>query len=136
MKVWWRYNNSDMNGRHLCMKILEKHNKINECSIYCSCIWHVNTPLCVYWLDTHSVNIWWRYKLPNINAIHFTFDDISLFTTTQFTATSGMIFSKTCKNLHLYSNCHCHVNELSSIRFSHMSKFRYAIRRGRQLNVY
>ena len=24
-----------------------------------------------YWLDTHSVNVWWRYKILNTSIIHF-----------------------------------------------------------------
>ena len=71
VKVWWRYNTSDMNARQLCMKIPKKRNKIKGRSITCGHIWHVNTSKCVYWLDTHYVNVWWSYMLPNTNAIHF-----------------------------------------------------------------
>ena len=71
LNVWWRYNNSDMNCRQLCMKILKKRNKIKGPFITCSYIWHINTSKCVHWLDTHSVKVWWRYVLPNRNAVHF-----------------------------------------------------------------
>ena len=30
-----------------------------------------NTSKSAYWLDTHFVNVWWRYVLPSTNAIHF-----------------------------------------------------------------
>ena len=62
MKVWWRYSNSDTK---------KKPNKINGLSITFSYIRHFNTSKCVYQLDTHSVNVWWKSVLPNINAPHF-----------------------------------------------------------------
>ena len=43
----------------------------SEPSITCSYIWHMETSKCAYWLDTHSVKDWWRYVLPNANAVHF-----------------------------------------------------------------
>ena len=49
----------------------KKHNKIKRRSITCSCIWHANISKCLYWLDKHSVKVWWRYVLPNVNAAHF-----------------------------------------------------------------
>ena len=55
---------------NLC-KTHKKRNKIEGRSITCSHIWHVNISKCVYWLETHSVKVWWRYVLPNVNAAHF-----------------------------------------------------------------
>ena len=57
MKVWWRYNNSGINGRQLCTK--NKCNETNGLSIICSYIWHIN-----------SLKVWRRYVVPNTNAVH------------------------------------------------------------------
>ena len=58
--------------RHEWLSIIpKKRNKINEHSITCSYICHINTSKCAYWLDTHSVKVWWRYVLANTNAVHF-----------------------------------------------------------------
>ena len=46
-------------------KIPKKRIKIKGPSITCSYIWHVNISKYVNWLDTHSVNVWWRYVPPN-----------------------------------------------------------------------
>ena len=32
---------------------------------------HINTSKCVYWLDKHSVKVWWSYVISNTHAIHF-----------------------------------------------------------------
>ena len=54
------------------MKIIKKRYKIKGCSITCSYIWHViNMSKCVYLLDIHFVVVWWKYVLPNTNAIYF-----------------------------------------------------------------
>ena len=50
VKVWWIYNTSDMNGRQLCLKNLQKHNRIKELSITYSYIWHVSI------LNTNTVH--------------------------------------------------------------------------------
>ena len=71
MKVWWRYNNSDINGHQKCIKIPKKRNKIKWRSITYSHIWHINIPKCVYWLDIRSVKVWCSYDFPNTNAAHF-----------------------------------------------------------------
>ena len=71
VKIWWRYNTSDMNARHLCLKVPKECNKIKEPSINCSYIWHIDTLKYVYWLDTHSVKVWCSYVLSNTNPIHF-----------------------------------------------------------------
>ena len=71
MKVWWKYNNLGMNDHQLCMKMPKKCNKIKGRSVVCSHIWHVNNSKYVYWLDTHSMKVWWRYVLPNTNAFNF-----------------------------------------------------------------
>ena len=41
----------------------------------------VNIAKCMYWLDTHSAKVWWRYVLSNTNAVHFCdfFCDIGQF---------------------------------------------------------
>ena len=53
------------------MKIPKKRNKIKGCSITYSHIWYVDISKCVYCLDTHSVNVWSSYVLPNTNAVLF-----------------------------------------------------------------
>ena len=64
MKVWWRCNNSDMNGLDMYENTYPKKcNKIKRRSITCSYIWVVDISKCVYWLGTHSVNVWWWYVL-------------------------------------------------------------------------
>ena len=61
--------------KHECSIIMYenalKRYKIKWHSITCSHIWHVDISKCVYWLDNHSVKVWWRYVLPNANAAHF-----------------------------------------------------------------
>ena len=52
-------------------KFQKKHNKIKEPSITCNYIWHIVTPKWAYWLDTHSVKVWWSYMLPNTNTVNF-----------------------------------------------------------------
>ena len=44
-------------------KRIFQQNLISEYIILltCSHIWHVNISKCVYWLDIHSVKVWWRY---------------------------------------------------------------------------
>ena len=61
--------------------IPKKRNKIKDRSIICSYIWYVNKSKYAYWLDTHSVKVWWRYVLPNTNAVHFCdiFSDIGQY---------------------------------------------------------
>ena len=71
VKVWWRYNNSDMNDRQKCMKTPKKRIKTKWRSITCSYIWHVDISKYVYWSNTHSVNVLWRYVLLNANAAPF-----------------------------------------------------------------
>ena len=71
VKVLSRCNTSNIEGRYLCVKILKKHNKIRHRSITLVYIWLVNISKYVYYLDTHSVKVWWRYVLPNWNVAHF-----------------------------------------------------------------
>ena len=71
VKVWWKYNNSNMNARQLCIKIPKKSNKIKGRSMTSRHIQHIDTSKYVHWLDTHTVKVWWSYVLPNSNAIHF-----------------------------------------------------------------
>ena len=56
---------------NVCRKIPKKRNKIKGPSITCSYIWDINISKYVYWLDTHSMKVWWRYVLPNTNAVHY-----------------------------------------------------------------
>ena len=49
----------------------QKFNKIKENSITYVYIWHANTTKYVYWSDTHSVNVWWRFVSPNTNVNSF-----------------------------------------------------------------
>ena len=44
------------------MKIHKNRNIIKVCFIICGHIWHIKTSKCVYWLDTESVKVWWRYN--------------------------------------------------------------------------
>ena len=53
------------------MKIPKKRNKIKWRSITKSHIWHIYISKYVYWLNIHSVKVWWRYVLPNTNAVLF-----------------------------------------------------------------
>ena len=52
------------------MKMPKKRNKIKWLYITCSHIWHVDISKYVYWLNIHSVKVWWRYVLPNANVAH------------------------------------------------------------------
>ena len=49
----------------------QKCKKIKGFSITWCFIWLINISKCAYWLDTHSVNVWWSYVLLNSNAVHF-----------------------------------------------------------------
>ena len=71
MKILCIYNALDMNDRQLCRKFLKKRIKIEGCFITCDYIWHFYTLKYLYWSDAYSVKVWWRYVLPNSNAIHF-----------------------------------------------------------------
>ena len=51
--------------RHECSSIIKGR------GIICSYIWRVNISKCVFCLNTYSVKVWWRYILPNTNALHF-----------------------------------------------------------------
>ena len=42
-----------------------------EISITCSHFWYVNIPKYVDWLYNHTVNVWWKYVFPSLNADHF-----------------------------------------------------------------
>ena len=53
------------------MKIPKKFNKIKGHSITWSHNWHFDILMCVYWLDINSEKVWWRYVIPNTNAVHF-----------------------------------------------------------------
>ena len=58
--------------RHSFYWLFHLIHMVNEIkSIICGHIWLVDISKCVYWSDTHSVNIWWRYVLQNANAAHF-----------------------------------------------------------------
>ena len=48
-------------GISLNMKIPKKRNIKSEVSITCSHICHNAITKCVYWSDTQSVKVWWRY---------------------------------------------------------------------------
>ena len=59
-------------------KYPKKCNKIKEPSITYSYIWHINISKFVYWLDIHSVKVWWSYmccqtQMPLIFVIFFFF---------------------------------------------------------------
>ena len=34
-------------------------------------MWHVDKLKCVYYIETQSVKVWWRYVSPNTNAVNF-----------------------------------------------------------------
>ena len=65
----WKFG-GDTTIRQKCMKIPKKRNKIKRHKT-CSYVWNVDISKCVYWLDTHSVKVWWGYVLPNANTAHF-----------------------------------------------------------------
>ena len=95
VKVWRRYNISDMNSRcWLCVKIC---NKIKRISIKCSHIWHVDITMCVHWLDTNSMKVWWKCMLPNTNAVLFC--DIFFFRQTAVFPT----YINLCRKLKIWS---------------------------------
>ena len=71
VKVWWWYNTSNINACQLCIKKPKKHSKIKERSITYRYIWHTDISKFVYWLYTHSVEVWWSYVLSNTNTVHF-----------------------------------------------------------------
>ena len=45
-------------------KFAKKRNDI----ITCDSNWHANISECVYWLDTHSIKVWWRYSTSDMNG--------------------------------------------------------------------
>ena len=49
----------------------QKRNKIKRRSITCSHICYISISKHAYWLDIHSLKVWWRYVLPNTNVVHF-----------------------------------------------------------------
>ena len=49
----------------------KKHTKIKRLPIICSYIWNNSTLKFAYWFNTYSVEVWWRYVLPNTNTVHF-----------------------------------------------------------------
>ena len=53
------------------MKMPKKRNKVKKRSITYRHVWYVNISNCVYWLDIHSVKVWWRYVSPNANDVLF-----------------------------------------------------------------
>ena len=52
-------------------KFIKSVIKSTNASLFCSYIWHIDISKCVFWLYTKSMKVWWRYKLPNSNNVHY-----------------------------------------------------------------
>ena len=51
----------------MCENTQKNEIKPKRPSITCSCIWYI----CAIWFDTYFVKVWYRYVLPNTNAVQF-----------------------------------------------------------------